>query len=71
VSGPHNGESCQGDEDCGEGGECAPDPEDPCYGDFDCDGSVGGIDVDLFKADMGRNQWDRPCPPCSGVTCSY
>jgi len=69
-AGPNAGKFCQYDADCPDG-ECAPDPLDPCYGDFDCDGSVGGSDVDLFKADMGRNQWDRPCPPCSGVTCSY
>jgi len=69
--GPTPGEFCQTDPDCGEGGECAPDPLDPCYADFDCDGSVDGSDVDLFKTDMGRNQWDRPCPPCSGYTCSY
>jgi len=69
-AGPNAGKFCQNDADCPDG-ECAPDPLDPCKGDFDCDGSVGGSDVDLFKADMGRNQWDNPCPACSGVTCSY
>jgi len=70
IGGPNDGKFCQHDADC-PGGECAPDPLDPCYGDFNCDGSVGGGDVDLFKADMGRNPWDRPCPDCSGVICSY
>jgi len=70
IGGPNDGKFCQNDADCPDG-ECAPDPLDPCYGDFNCDGSVGGSDVDLFKADMGRNQWDRPCPACSGYTCSY
>jgi len=32
-----------------------------CNGDFNSEGSVGGSDIDLFKASMGRNAWDRAC----------
>jgi len=63
--------ACQTDADCGVSGECGPDPLNPCYGDFDCDGDVKDEDISLFKSDMGRFPGYRPCPPCSGVTCSY
>jgi len=63
--------ACQTDADCGPGGVCGPDPLDPCYGDFDCDGDVKDGDISVFKADMGRFPMVNPCPPCSGVTCSY
>jgi hypothetical protein len=44
--------------------------EDPCKGDFNCDGDVDGTDASLFKQDFGRSSMQTPCPPCvSGGWC--
>jgi len=46
--------------------------DDPCNGDFDCDGDVDGIDAALFKLDFGRNPFSNPCPACEvGEWCIY
>jgi len=40
--------------------------QEPCYGDFDCDGDVKDGDIALFKANMGRFPGYNPCPdPCT------
>ncbi len=38
--------------------------EDPCNGDFNCDGDVDGPDASLFKSDFGRSLSQNPCPAC-------
>jgi hypothetical protein len=44
--------------------------EDPCKGDFNCDGDVDGSDASLFKQDFGRSSSNNPCPACmSGGWC--
>ena len=58
---------CQTDADCGVGGECAANPSDPCYGDFDCDGDVKDGDIDVFQADMYRTDCPTGCP----FSCEY
>ena len=35
--------------------------ENICEGDFDCDGNVDGTDVATFKADFGRNLFNKLC----------
>ena len=70
IGGANDGIYCLTDGECPDG-VCGPDPLDPCYGDFDCDGDVKDGDISVFKADMGRFPMVNPCPPCSGVTCSY
>jgi hypothetical protein len=43
-----------------------------CNGDFDCDGDVDEDDRTIFQADLGRNQFFKPCPPCvAGSWCVY
>ena len=40
-----------------------------CEADFTCDGDVDGFDIDVFKKDYGRNQFNNPCSvfnPCNG-----
>ncbi len=36
--------------------------EDPCDGDFICDGNVDGGDVEKFMEDFARSQYFNPCP---------
>ena len=52
--------------------------QDFCNGNFDYDQDVDGTDAAIFKADFGRMEYDRPCPPDgpapvpqSGQTVSY
>ena len=35
---------------------------EPCYGDFDCDGDVDGLDIWRIKQHFGRSQYRNPCP---------
>jgi len=43
-----------------------------CEGDVDCDGNVDGTDVTLFLEDVGRNQFNNPCPLGEvGAWCVY
>ena len=34
----------------------------PCFGDFDCDHDVDGIDAFKFKSDFGRSAIQNSCP---------
>jgi hypothetical protein len=46
--------------------------DDPCNGDFNCDGDVDGTDASLFKSDFGRSSLQNPCPVCVVEQwCSY
>ena len=35
-----------------------------CEPDFDYDGDVDGVDLDVFRDDFGRSSANKPCPPC-------
>jgi len=46
--------------------------EDPCHGDFTCNGNVDATDVTKFLEDFGRSQYNNPCPVCDpGNWCVY
>ena len=73
---------CMNNDDCGESGFCSTNQEDTyppggdgigdacalCEADFGCDGDVDGSDASTFKADFGRNSFQRPC--IAGDTCN-
>ena len=79
------GKGCRDDEWCGpmdDPGTCSMAQDDSfppqgneigdacdCEADFDCNGNVDAIDVDLFLIDFGRSTFFNPCTngdPCNG-----